>query len=71
MLKSQQGALTDCDFAIKNATNDYNNHDFSFHSGEFLPVENTFCDVLRLDYRIMWYLLMTYFQMNIIIVMIL
>jgi hypothetical protein len=54
-LKSQQGTLTDCEFANKNAVNDYKNNDFSFHSGEFLTVENTFCDVLRLDYKIMWY----------------
>jgi protein TonB len=54
-LKSQQGHLTDCEFAIKNAIDDFNKRNFSFHSQEFYPPECTYCDVLEMNYNVMWY----------------
>ncbi len=54
-LKSKQGSLSDCEFAIKNANHDFEESNYSFHSVEFYPPECTYCDVLRIDYKIMWY----------------
>ena len=53
-LKSQQGNLPDCEFAKINAKKDYKNNIYSLHSHESIPVENTFHDVLRIQYNIMW-----------------
>ncbi len=54
-LKSKQGLLSDCEFAIENATDDFHHSVFSFHSPEFYPPECTYCDVLQMDYKIAWY----------------
>ena len=52
LIKSQ----TDCQNAIKKAIEDFNNSEYSFHSEEVLPVENTYFYVLEKFYNIKWYL---------------
>ncbi len=51
-LKSIQGTLSDCEFAVKNANSDFAKGVYAFHSPETLPVECTYCDVLRIDFNI-------------------
>jgi len=41
--------------AIRNAKNDFAKSEYSFHSLEFLPVENTYTYVLGKYYNIEWY----------------
>jgi hypothetical protein len=48
-------AQTDCKKAIENAKVDFKKSDFSFHSTEILPVENTYHYVLKKYYKINWY----------------
>jgi len=46
---------TICETADKAAANDFDRGLYSFHSTEFLPVENTYLYVLRQNYNIKWY----------------
>jgi len=48
-------AQTDCKNAIEHANVDFKKSDFSFHSEEILPVENTYFYVLKKYYNINWY----------------
>jgi hypothetical protein len=48
-------AQTDCKKAIEHAKLDFKKSDFSFHSTEILPVENTYFYVLEKYYKIHWY----------------
>jgi hypothetical protein len=48
-------AQTDCKKAIEQAKLDFKKSDFSFHSTEILPVENTYFYVLKKYYKIDWY----------------
>ena len=48
-------AQTDCQKASENAKSDFLNSDYSFHSEEILPVENTYFYVLKKYYNINWY----------------
>ena len=54
-LKSEQGQLSDCEFATRNAIIDFDKACYSFHSQEFYPPECTYCDVLDMDYNVKWY----------------
>ena len=47
-------AQTDCQKASEKAKSDFLNSDYSFHSEELLPVENTYFYVLSQDYNISW-----------------
>ncbi|MBK8657102.1 MAG: hypothetical protein IPN20_25090 [Haliscomenobacter sp.] len=47
-------AQTDCKEAIQHAKVDFKKSDFSFHSTEILPVENTYFYVLKKYYKINW-----------------
>ena len=51
VLKSQ----TDCQNAIEKAIKDFNNSEYSFHSEEILPVDNTYFYVLDKYYHIKWF----------------
>ncbi len=55
ILKSKQGTMSDCEFAVKNANHDFEESNFSFHSGEYFPIESTYLYVLRTYYKIMLY----------------
>ena len=48
-------AQTDCQKANEKAKSDFKKSDFSFHSEEMLPVENTYFYVLKKYYNINWY----------------
>ena len=48
-------AQTDCEMAVEKAKNDFKKSDFSFHSEEMFPVENTYFYVLKEYYNINWY----------------
>ena len=48
-------AQTDCQKASEKAKSDFLNSDYSFHSEEILPVENTYFYVLKKYYNINWY----------------
>lgn len=48
-------AQTDCQKASEKAKSDFLNSDYSFHSEEIFPVENTYFYVLGQDYNINWY----------------
>jgi hypothetical protein len=48
-------AQTDCQNAIEQAKMDFKKSEFSFHSVEILPVENTYFYVLKKHYNINWY----------------
>ena len=50
-LKAKQGALSDCDFAIKNATHDFNEMIFTLYYLEFSG-SCGYCAVLKQDYDI-------------------
>ena len=52
---SYVNAQTDCKKAIEHAKVDFKKSDFSFHSEEVLPVENTYFYVLKEYYNINWY----------------
>lgn len=52
---SYVNAQTDCKKAIAYAKVDFKKSDFSFHSAEMLPVENTYFYVLKKYYNINWY----------------
>ena len=47
LIKSQ----TDCQNAIKKAIEDFNNSEYSFHSEEVLPVENTYLPLELFNYK--------------------
>ncbi|MCU4177804.1 hypothetical protein [Carboxylicivirga sp. N1Y90] len=46
---------TDCEKASNQAKKDFVNSDYSFHSLEFLPIENTYTYLLNNYYDIKWY----------------
>lgn len=48
-------AQTDCKKAYEHAKVDFKKSDYSFHSAELLPVENTYFYVLKKYYKINWY----------------
>jgi len=48
-------AQTECEKAIERAKVDFKKSDFSFHSKEMLPVENTYFYVLKNSFNIDWY----------------
>lgn len=52
---SYANAQTDCQKANECAKMDFKKSDFSFHSEEMLPVENTYFYVLKKYYNINWY----------------
>ena len=52
---SYANAQTDCQKANECAKMDFKKSDFSFHSVEMLPVENTYFYVLKKYYNINWY----------------
>ena len=52
-LRSKQGTLSDCDFAIENATRDFNANLFTLHSNAFSG-NCSYCAVLKQDYNINW-----------------
>ncbi|TXE15410.1 hypothetical protein ES731_15385 [Psychroflexus gondwanensis] len=52
-LKSKQGILSDCDFAIENARRDFKENLFTIHSNAFSG-NCSYCAVLRQDYNINW-----------------
>lgn len=52
-LKSQQGTLSDCDFAIRNASKDFDANHFTLHSNAFSG-NFSYGAVLKQDYDIDW-----------------
>ncbi|WP_321437663.1 energy transducer TonB [uncultured Bacteroides sp.] len=48
-------AQVDCQKAKQQAKLDFDKSEYSFHSEEFLPIENTYLYVLREYYKIYWY----------------
>lgn len=52
-LKSRQGVLSDCEFAIINARNDFSSNHFTLHSNAFSG-NCSYCAVLKKDYNINW-----------------
>ncbi len=52
---TKQIGKTDCENAIIRAQKDFEDSNFSFHSLEFLPVENTYTFVLDKYYNVKWY----------------
>jgi len=55
LTKNLAFSQTDCQKAIDRAFLDFNKSEFSFHSAEFLPTENTYIFVLNKNYKINWY----------------
>jgi hypothetical protein len=51
----KQTKKTDCENAFIRAQKDFEDSKYSFHSLEFLPVENTYTYVLNKYYNIKWY----------------
>jgi hypothetical protein len=46
---------TECQDAMSQAKNDYQKANYSLHSGEMVPVRNTYYEVLNNYYKIKWY----------------
>ncbi len=53
--QKHSGNKTDCEKASNRAHKDFEDSNYSFHSIEFLPVENTYTYVLNKYYDIKWY----------------
>jgi len=52
-LLKQRGLLSDCEFGIKNANDDFNKQDYAYYSEEIVG-SNLYCSVLERDYGIKW-----------------
>jgi hypothetical protein len=52
-LKAKQGTRSDCEFAIDNANNDFDNNIYTLHSEPFFWT-CSYCFVLKQDYNINW-----------------